>query len=449
MQKSIFRVYDIRGVFGRDFTNNDVEIIGNSLGRFLQEDRIVIARDPRVSSEGMSEAFIRGFVKTGKSVVDIGMVPLGTGSLYALKRGIPYVYITGSHLSKEWNGIKLYYKSGLGFMEDDNNKIRNMALEESIVTFGNEGMVEKEDTNRVIDEYVEFMISKIKPKKKLKVLIDCGNGAAGVVARKLFERAGFEVDVIFEYPDGNFPNRSPDNFEDPLTEARKRVSEADFGVAYDGDGDRAVIIKRDGETITPEQTSYIILGELLQREDGPVVVNVECTRLIDDIAQMFGREVRRVRVGHTFLMDGVNRFNGSFGAERAGHYVIPSLVPVDDTLAVSYYFACLLSEKEEGLSEIMKKTPDYPFKRINLDCDDGKKFQVIENLEKSLTKEFSDINTIDGVRIGLENGWALMRASNTSPLIRLTVEGRTQEHLDEIRERFSSIVKEAIDSLRK
>jgi len=310
-----------------------------------------------------------------------------------------------------------------------------------------EGKVERIDTNDVLNEYVDFLLSKIKPKSRLKIVIDCGNGAAGVVARKLFEKAGFEVEVVFEEPDGNFPNRSPDNFEDPLTEAKKRVKEADFGIAYDGDGDRIVIIDRNGNVLTPEQTSYIILDELLKEQEGPVVANVECTKAIDVIAEKFGREVRRVRVGHTFLMDAVQKFRASFGIERAGHYVIPSIFPADDSLAVSYYFACVLSGKSENLSGIVRKIPSYPFQRINFDCDDDKKFLVIEKLKGRMTKEYKDVNTLDGVRVNLENGWALVRASNTSPLIRLTVEGKNEKDFESIRERFSGIVREAIDSI--
>ena len=448
MQSSIFRAYDVRGIYGKDLTDKTMEIIGNSLARFLEEDRVVVARDPRLSGESLNKAFISGFTKTGKDVIDVGMVPLGTGVLYAWKRKIPFAYITGSHLTKEWNGIKFFHKNAVGFLEEDNNRVRDMSLEERLLEKGR-GNVERIDTNRVLDEYVDFMISKIKPERSLKIVLDCGNGAAGAVARKLFEKAGFEADMVFEEPDGNFPNRSPDNFEDPLREAKKRVKEADFGIAYDGDGDRIVIIDSDGNTLTPEQTSYIILSELLEKEGGPVVANVECTKAIDLIAEKFGREVKRIRVGHTFLMSSVQKFRASFGVESAGHYVIPSIFPADDSLAVSYYFACVLSEKTERLSDIMREIPTYPFKRVNFDCDDDKKFLVVEKIKERMKSEYKDINTLDGVRIDLEDGWALIRASNTSPMIRLTIEGENEEAFRDIKAKFSGIVKEAIDSVKQ
>ncbi|MFC2143752.1 hypothetical protein ACFLQO_00105 [Candidatus Aenigmatarchaeota archaeon] len=445
MHPSIFRAYDIRGVYGKDITKDDVEIIGNSLARVLKENKVVIGRDVRVSSEDVSKAFINGLRRAGKDVVDVGMVSLGVGSLYAWKRKLPFAYITASHMPADWTGIKFFSSNGIGFMEEDNHKIRDLSLKGKMESPGGEpGRIENENTEKVIEEYVEFLLSKIMPKKKMKVLLDCGNGAACVVARKLFEKAGFDVDVLFEEPDGSFPNRSPDNFEDPLTVAKERVRDFDFGIAYDGDGDRAVIIDCNGSVLTPEQTSYIILEELIQKEKGPVIANVECTKVIDLIPEKFGREVKRIRVGHTFLMDAVHRERACFGAERAGHYVIPSIFPTDDSLAVSYYFACVLSSNDSGLSEIAKGIPTYPFKRVNFECDDEKKFMVMNRIKERMMKEHENVNTLDGVRIDLERGWVLVRPSNTSPTIRLTMEGKDEQSFKEIKNRFSAIIEEEI-----
>lgn len=448
MKPSIFRAYDIRGVYGKDMTEETMDIIGNSLGRFLEDRKVVLGRDPRSSGERLSAAFSSGFMKSGKDVVDIGMVPLGVGSLYAWRRKLPFAYITASHLAKEWNGIKFFRKDAIGFLEEDNNRVRDLSLEGRVVEFGR-GRTERVDADEAVEDYVRFLLSKIRPRRRLSVVIDCGNGAAGVVARRLFEGAGFGVNMVFEEPDGDFPNRSPDNFEDPLTEVRSRMKKADIGIAYDGDGDRAVIIDGNGVSLTPEQTSYIILSDLLKERDGPVVANVECTRSIDMVAGLFRREVKRVRVGHTFLMDSVKRWKASFGVESSGHYVIPSIFPADDSLAVSYYFACVLSGKKERLSDIARRVPSYPFGRMNFDCDDEKKFLVVERLKESMKSGFSKVNTIDGIRVDLEDGWALIRASNTSPAIRLTVEGRDEETFQKIKDRFSATLNEAIKSVRQ
>ena len=174
MHPSIFRAYDIRGVYGKDITEDDVGVIGNSLARILKEDKVVIGRDVRISSDGVSKAFINGFRKAGKDVVDVGMVSLGVGSLYAWKRKLPFAYITASHMPADWTGIKFFSSNGIGFMEEDNYKIRDLSLkgdgkriEEGIVE-SEPGRIENEDTGKVIEEYVEFLLSKIKPKKKMK-----------------------------------------------------------------------------------------------------------------------------------------------------------------------------------------------------------------------------------------------------------------------------------------
>jgi phosphomannomutase len=445
MDPSIFRAYDVRGIYDKTITDNDMEIIGNSLARVLEDDKVMIARDSRLSSKDLSDALIGGFTKTGKNVIDLGVLPLGAGILYAWKRKTPYAYITGSHLPKEWNGVKFFHKNAIGFMEEDNNNIRTLSLEGKMLE-RDAGNIESVNTKTVLDEYVDFMVSKIRPEKSIRIVLDCGNGAAGIIARKLFEMGGFEVDVLFEEQDGNFPNRTPDNLEDPLIEARKRVKGADFGVVYDGDGDRITILDTDGNMLSPEHVSYIILDDLLKERDGVVVANVECTRGIDIIANKFNREVKRIQVGHTFLMDSVQKFGASFGVERSGHYVIPSICPADDSLAVSYYFACIMSRKSEKLSEIANNIPKYPFERVNFDCDDDKKFQVIDGLKEKMKSEYGDVNTLDGVRIDLEGGWVLIRPSNTSPVIRLTIEGKDEETFANIKEKFSGLVSNAIES---
>ena len=438
---SIFRSYDIRGVYRKDLTGEIVKGIGNALGNYLRAD-VVLARDCRLSSQKLRDAFIEGFLETGWNVTDAGELPLGAGMFYAWKNRTAFAYITGSHLSKEWNGIKSFHANGIGFIEGENIKVRDLYLNGPIVA-SRPGRILKTAWD-VIPEYRKYLISKIKAKKSLRVVLDCGNGMAGMIAPDLFKAAGFEVEVIFEKPDGNFPNRSPDPMEDPLAALRKKVLKADMGIAYDGDGDRMAIVDNKGKKLTPEQSSYFILTELLNKEKGPVIANVECTRAIDMVAKKFGRPVKRIKVGHTFLMDAVKNSKACFGVEVSGHYVIPSLVPFDDSLAVSLYAAGVLSGKARELSEEIKDVPAYPFERINLECQDRKKFEVVEKLKKEIGSKYGKPNLLDGIRVDMENGWALIRPSNTSPIIRLTVEGETEKDKESIKRTFSQILQKGI-----
>jgi phosphomannomutase len=437
----IFRSYDIRGIYGKDLTEEVMKGIGNALGNHLKSD-VVLGRDCRLSSPSLREAFVKGYLETGKNVVDVGMIPLGAGMFYGWREKLPFAYITASHLSKEWNGIKFFHSSGIGFIEEENLKVRDLYMNGPVVA-SRTGRVLKPKWG-VLEGYRKYLVSKIRAKKKLKVVIDSGDGMAGLIAPAIFRDAGFEVDSVFERPDGNFPNRTPDPMEDPLKELRKRVTKADIGIAYDGDGDRMMIVDGTGRKLTPEQVSYFILTELLTKEKGPVIANVECTRAIDIISKKFSRPVKRIKVGHTFLMDAVSKSKACFGVEVSGHFVVPSIVPFDDSMAVSLYAASVLSGRKSGLSEEVKGIPVYPFERINMECDDRKKFAVVEGLKADMAKKYKNVNMLDGIRVDMDRGWALIRPSNTGPVIRLTVEGETEKDKESIKKVFSSILRKGI-----
>ncbi|RLJ09395.1 MAG: hypothetical protein DRP13_00115 [Candidatus Aenigmatarchaeota archaeon] len=441
--KSIFRAYDVRGLYGKELTEEIMEKIGNAFARFLKQATVVLGMDGRNSSNPLKDAFSRGFLAAGKNILFVGLVPLGVGMLYAWKRNLPYAYITASHLPKEYNGVKFFYGNGIGFLEGDNYKIRDLVFD-GVFVEKEGGSLKELNREEILKEYKEFLLSKTKPERRIKIAIDCGNGAAGVIAEELFKSGGFETQMIFDKVDGNFPNRSPEPQEDPLTVLKNLSKKCDMGIAYDGDGDRMVIIDDNGETVTPEQVAYFLLEELLKKEHGPIIANVETTRTLDYVAEKFKRQVYRVAVGHTFLMEAVERYRACFGVESSGHFVVPSLIPFDDSLAISYFAACVLSKRNQKLSDIVKKIPKLPFIRINFDCDDEKKFIVIERLKEKFTIEHKRINAIDGVRIDLENGWVLIRASNTSPKIRLTIEADTEEDLGKLRNEYETIVKEEI-----
>jgi phosphomannomutase len=269
---------------------------------------------------------------------------------------------------------------------------------------------------------------------------------AGLIAPDLFRKAGFEVDSIYENLDGNFPGRGPDPVESPMSELRKRVVKADMGIAYDGDGDRLIIFDNRGNRLTTEQVSCFIMADLLKKEKGPVIANVECTKVVDEVAAKLKHSVKRIKVGHTFLMDEAHKTKASFGVELSGHFVIPSFVPFDDSMTVSLYAAAVLSGRNRKLSEEIKDIPVYPFERINLECSDQKKFEVVEKLKKDVAK-YGKVNLLDGIRVDMDNGWALIRPSNTGPLIRLTVEGETEKDKESIKRTFSGILQKRIKEL--
>ncbi|MEM7819517.1 MAG: hypothetical protein QXD48_01670 [Candidatus Aenigmatarchaeota archaeon] len=440
----IFRSYDIRGIYGKDLNENIMEKVGNIFGQYCNSD-IVLGRDARIHSKSLRDAFALGFIRTGKNIFDICEVPIGAGMFFAWKNKMEFAFITASHLPKEWNGIKFFHSDGMGYLENENLKIRDMFLERKYLTSRKVGKIHIINRNKVINDYKNFLNKKIKSSRKIKIVLDCGNGMAGLLAKKLFQGSNFMIKVIFDKIDCTFPNRNPEPEEDDLIALKNKIKEekADMGIAYDGDGDRMLILDEKGRKLTPEQTSYLILLEAV-KEKGPIVANVECTKLIDDIAKKFNKNIIRSPVGHTFLVNATKVHNACFGLEASGHYVLPFLFPFDDSLAVSLYAAYVLSNTNKKLSEIADEVKPYPFERINFNVDDRKKFKIIEKLIVRFKKEYKNVNTMDGIRIDFDNGFILIRASNTSPIIRLTVEGNTEKDFIELKNKFMEIIKNEI-----
>jgi len=244
-----------------------MERIGKAFASRFVKDVAVVGMDGRESCPILKKAFIDGVLKSGKDVIDVGLVPRGVCLFWALKNKKPSAYLTASHLTKEWNGVKFAYDDAVEFFEDDNYRVRDAVLVGERKDAPRPGQVRKEEA---MEAYKKFIASKIGPADKpLKVLIDCGNGTGGLVAPALFRELGFSVKTLFEEVDGAFPNRSSEITEETLTELKKRVSGFDLGIAYDGDSDRMALMDPLGRLLGPEVTSHIILTELANKEPGP------------------------------------------------------------------------------------------------------------------------------------------------------------------------------------
>ena len=430
---SIFRSYDVRGIYGKDIDEDIMKRVGAAFSK-MSTKTVAVAGDMRLSSSSLKEAFING---CDVDVIDCGCVPLGVGMLHALGK-YDYAYITGSHLPKEWNGVKFFHKSGIGFREAENKSIEKTFL--TIRTKKSAKKIEKVGTRQLLESYKKYAAGKAKAARNMHVVLDCGNGMASIIAKEMFSYAGFSAEAVYDKLDGSFPNRNSDPNEDGLEKLKKKMASADIGIAYDGDGDRMVIIDEKGRKLTPEQVAYLVLLGA-GKHAGPVVANVECTRAIDDIARKFGKRVIRVPVGHTFMMEGVEKHKACFGLESAAHYALPYMAPFDDSLIVSIFAASVLSQHNRPLSEIADSVREYPFERVNFECDDSRKFVIVENLRRQFRKEYKDVTTLDGVRVDFPDGWVLVRPSNTSPFVRLTAEAKDAKTLKRLMEKFSGIVR--------
>ncbi len=438
----IFRSYDIRGIYGSDLTDETAEKIGVAIAEYLKGD-IAIARDMRNSSKAVMDNVVRGIRSAGRNVLSLGLLPFGPGMFYAWKRGLAFIHITASHLPPEWGGIKIFHSSGTSLIDKEIYKIRDMVLAGAAGN-GN-GRLEDVDNKTVLSEYKNYLVPKIKPARRMRIVIDCGNGMAGLIARDLFQTAGFDVSVLFEDLDGDFPNRSSEPTDESLTELKKSVNNC-IGIAYDGDADRAVFVDEHGRFLKAEQLAAAMMPELAKQK-GLVIANVECTRVIEEVAKRFSLRVERIRVGHPYLVAEAKRHNAVLGLEDAGHFIIPALLPFGDAVAVSLYAAYALSKSDLSLSAIVDSLPQFPSAKLKFACSDRNKFAVIKNMKNALTKEYKNINTIDGVRVDTLQGWALARASNTEPAIRLTVEAVNGKELTAMKEKLAGMLESEIKKL--
>ena len=443
--KQMFRAYDIRGIYPEPLSEEFAERLGRAFADFIDKDRAVVSRDARESGESITQAFIRGFTSTGKSIEYTGILPLGIGLFHAWKAGVPFCLVTASHLSREWNGFKFFHGSGVGFMEEELRKVMEVFIQDKAVKAERRGVLSEIDAQDVVREYSSYIYERMKPDRKLRVVVDPGNGAAGVMARSFFSQ-GFDVDVINEEPDGSFPNRQSNPSSDPLKQLSRAVQDADFGIALDGDGDRLAIMDELGRKLTPEQMTCIILPEILQKEPGPIVANVEVTNVIDRIAEEYKREVFRIRVGHNYLVKSSWDRKASFGLERSGHFTAPWIFPFDDVIAIAYYFGCVLSRAGKPLSRLVDKIPVMPFGQLTFKVEDSQKFRIMEKIKQDLMKKHPNLNTMDGVRIDFETGWALIRPSNTSPLLRLTIEANSKADFEKIKKEYTALLEKYINT---
>jgi len=449
---SIFRVYDVRGIYGEDLTDEIMEKIGKAIGTFMIRQNIgkelILGKDIRKSSSNLSKAFIRGVLSTGTNVTDIGTSNVGLAlfSGWKLKKDV-ISYITASHNPPEWNGIKFFDKNCIGFFSEQNEEIGKIVENEDFEKAEEVGKLKQADLKQ---EYIEQIKSFFNFEKNIKIVLDCGNGSTSLLAPKIFKSLkNIDLHVIFDNVDPMFGGRGADIKKENLQKLSNTVIErnADAGLAFDGDGDRVGVVDNKGDIVNTDQIAVIIGKDLLEKNKGKIISNIECSMIIEDFLEPLGGDVIRVPVGHTYIVQMAQKNNALFGSEFSGHYIIPSYFPFDDAIIAALKIVEILSKSNKRLSEIVESVPQYPQERVNLECSDKIKFKVVNELKKELSEKFDNVNTMDGVRVDFENGWILIRPSNTTPTIRLTVEAVDKNELEKIKSEFFKEIKSKIERL--
>ncbi len=434
---SIFRAYDIRGVFGEDLTEEVATRIGAAFATFLGEDKeVLIARDVRLSGEKLRKALVSGLL-SGCDATDVGIVP--TPLLYFAINRLQKdagIMITASHNPPEWNGFKAFSRKG-SIYGKDMEKVKQIAKQVDLEKLGKKrGKLRR--YKRTIREYMDFVANKIEIGRKLKVVADTANGTCGLVAPTLFKRLGCKILALNQDPDGTFPAHLPEPKEETLGELKREVvkNKADLGVGYDGDGDRAVFVDEKGTVIPGDLTLLVFAKDVLQKSKGAkIICELSCSMAVEEYVKELGGIPIVERVGHTFIMDRMIEENALLGGEKSSHFYFSECYGVDDAIFASLRMAEILSKSSEKLSEIVDSLPKYPsIYEKNFECTDNLKFAAIEKL-KSRFKDYGlTILDMDGVKVLDKDGWVLLRPSNTEPIIRVSAEAKTEEKLKELYE---------------
>lgn len=435
---NIFREYDIRGNAERELTDEIVKAIGQAYGSWLIRNDvtsgITVGGDARLSTERIKRALTEGVLSTGLDVIDLGLVT--TPMLYwsLIRFGFDGgVMITGSHNPSDMNGLKLCFERGTLYGED----VRNMRLIAEGENFETgTGKLTHADIN---DEYVSMLVSKfdVPFSKKFKVVCDSGNGTAGLTAKKFFEGLGCECISIFDEPDGHFPNHHPDPQKRENLQAlieRVITEHADVGFAFDGDADRLGVVDDKGNVIFGDRLMTLYWKDILANHHGAdVIVEPKCSMILPELAEKFGGHPLFCKSGHSLIKAKMREIGALFAGEYSGHmFFADEFFGHDDACYSAGRLLRIMSERHESLSRLMLSIPVYSSTdEIRIPCDDDTKFPIVERITGKAQKEHECVS-IDGVRIMYPNGWGLIRASNTQPMIVLRCEGRDEKSLQEI-----------------
>ena len=461
MNATIFRKYDIRGIAAEDLTNDVVEAIGQAFATKMKRDLdtlgdVGVGFDARGSSPRLFEALARGLRRAGVCVVDLGLVP--TPMVYFAKfhrdglKGV--IQITGSHNPAEYNGFKMMLGDGTLHGEGI-QELRTIIEEGAFHTVEDRG--EMSTWRELRAEYLDWLQDNLAPgDRALKVVLDSGNGVAGVVAPDAVRRVfGSNTDVLelFSEPDATFPNHHPDptvaeNLEHLIEAVREH--DADLGVAYDGDGDRIGVVDETGRIIWGDKLMILLSRQVLKEFPGATIIGeVKCSQTLFDDIEAHGGEPIMSAVGHSLIKAKIQETGAKLAGEMSGHiFFNDRYFGFDDAIYATCRLMEILSQTESPLSSLLSDVPEtFATPELRIDCDESRKFDIPGVVADHFAEQGLDVNTIDGARVQFDEGWGLVRASNTQPVLVLRVEASSPALKDAYLDRLKEAIEAAEETL--
>ena len=443
---AIFKAYDVRGIVGKTLTTAIVNKIGRAIGsesRSRNVSKVVVARDGRHSGPELVKALSAGLTAAGCDVIDIGMVP--TPVLYfatfRLDTGTG-VMVTGSHNPPEYNGLKMVI-AGETLSGDAIQGLYQRCLNQDYTTGA--GVITQQD---LTEDYLTRIISDIKLDRPLRLCIDCGNGVAGKIAPELFTRLGCEVKPLYCEVDGDFPNHHPDpsrpeNLQDLIKEMDS--GQYDLGLAFDGDGDRLGIVTPAGQIIWPDRQMILFARDILARNPGAqIIYDVKCSRVLDQAINEAGGKPLMWKTGHSLIKAKLKETGALLAGEMSGHIFFKERwYGFDDALYTGARLLEILSKDNRSVDEIFNAIPNtINTPELHIKVAEGENHELVKKLVAAADFPDAKVTTIDGLRVDFDDGWGLVRASNTTPVLVLRFEAQSEEGLKRIQDMFAELIRQ-------
>lgn len=453
LDETILRKWDIRGIYPDQINEDFAKRVGNAYAYFLKEkkwDTCIIGRDNRIGGDNLARSLIKSLSESGINVIYLDMVTTPMLNFACHKLNNPYgIMITASHNPKNDNGFKIFGNNCLHLKTDELNYFYNLIKEDKKTVSDIKGSIKNLN---IKEPYIESLINNINlEKRRLKIVVDCGNGTASTIIRDVYKNFNCDVIYLYSESDPSFPNHHPDpNVFDNLKDLCKMVIEtkADLGIAYDGDCDRVGIVDNNGNVLETDKLMSIYSKDIIENNDNKnIIIDVKCSMALEDAIKKQGGNPVMVCNGSAYIESYVHDYPASFGGEYSGHvFFNDKHYGYDDGIYAGLRLQEILCNQNKALNEL---TCDYQklfnTPEIKVSCNDDIKFKIVDQIKEYCKQKNYTYIDIDGVRVTFNDGWALVRASNTGPNLTARFEATTEKRVKEIKEEFVNLTNSLIE----
>ena len=454
---NLFGTTGVRKVYGSEFDLEMALNLGKSLGTYLKEGTILIARDARITGRMVEDALCSGILSTGVDVVKAGIIPTPTLAYSTMKGGYNAgLMITASHNPPEYTGVKFWSQTSMGYTSEEEKRIEEIYHSRNFKQAAWDSLGSEKILETAVAEHIKSIITycdidKIRS-QSFNVIVDPGNGAACVLTPYLMRKIGCRVTTLNGQLDGHFPGRRSEPDKESLTDLMEMVTKtgADLGIAHDGDSDRVVFVTEEGEVVRGDRVIALLAREILAKSgSGTIVTTVDSSRVLDETVEKAGGTTVRTPVGDIQVAVKVKELGALLGGEACGVFIYPEFHLAPEPFLTACRIVELMAVTERSFGDLISEIPIYPLMKTKIQCPNDKKAGAMGKLAQVLPNEISDVVdviTVDGIGLSLKDGWILVRPSGTEPVIRITCESSSEQHVKTILEKSKAIVERVIAS---